>query len=215
MNSSLFHILQYVKRKVIIPINRMRLHNSNFTIISNNCAGGIMYHDLGERFNSPTVNLMFYASDFFTFLENLHEALESDVVECKNAGGYPVGLIKLLSGQEIRINFMHYQTFDEAKEKWRKRAERVNYDNLFIFMEGGLETTDEMVSRFESLPYENKVIITNKEYDSECTHYLDIYGEDFTWGKLIRYKPHSLKRFLNDFDYVSWLNSKYQCSNER
>ena len=87
MNSSLFHILQYVKRKVIIPINRMRLHNSNFTIISNNCAGGIMYHDLGERFNSPTVNLMFYASDFFTFLENLHEALESDVVECKNAGG--------------------------------------------------------------------------------------------------------------------------------
>ena len=110
---------------------------------------------------------------------------------------------------------MHYQTFDEAKEKWRKRAERVNYDNLFIFMEGGLETTDEMVSRFESLPYENKVIITNKEYDSECTHYLDIYGEDFTWGKLIRYKPHSLKRFLNDFDYVSWLNSKYQCSNER
>ena len=46
-----------------------------------------MYHDLGERFNSPTVSLMFHASDFFTFLENLHEALESDVVECKNAGG--------------------------------------------------------------------------------------------------------------------------------
>lgn len=87
MNSSLFHVLQYLKRKVIIPINRMGLHNSNFTIISNNCVGGIMYHDLGERFNSPTVNLMFHISDFFTFLENLHEALESDVVECKNDGG--------------------------------------------------------------------------------------------------------------------------------
>lgn len=206
MNTVLFKVLKYIKHKIIVPINRTRLHNYNFTIISNNCAGGIMYHDLGERFNSPTINLMFHTYDYFTFLENLQEALQSDIVKSDSAEEYPVGIIKLNDGKEIKINFMHYKTFSEAKNKWKQRAERVNYDNLFIFMEGGIETTDEMVSRFVKLPFENKILITSKDYGFECTKFIDIYGEDYTWGKLIRYKPNSWKRYLDNFDYVSWLN---------
>lgn len=86
MNNPLFHVLQCLKRKGIIPINRVGSHYSNFTLPSLVIIAveGTIYHDLGESFNSPTVNLMFYVSDFFTFSENLHDALESNIVEYKN-----------------------------------------------------------------------------------------------------------------------------------
>lgn len=39
--------------------NRERLNCDDVTIISTNCTGGILYHDLGLEFKSPTVNLFF------------------------------------------------------------------------------------------------------------------------------------------------------------
>ena len=47
---------------------RMRLKNDNFTIITNSCIGGVMYHKLGKRFLSPTVNLWMYDEDFYKFV---------------------------------------------------------------------------------------------------------------------------------------------------
>lgn len=37
--------------------DRLRLQNKDFSIISNHCMGGIISHDLGLEFKSPTVNL--------------------------------------------------------------------------------------------------------------------------------------------------------------
>ena len=51
--------------------NKKRLANRNFTILCNNCVGGVILHELGERFNSPTVNLFFGAEDYIKFLEKL------------------------------------------------------------------------------------------------------------------------------------------------
>ena len=41
------------------------------TIISMNCTGGIISHNLGLQFLSPTVNLYMKAEDFIKFCENL------------------------------------------------------------------------------------------------------------------------------------------------
>lgn len=51
--------------------NKKRLANRNFTILCNNCVGGVILHELGERFNSPTVNLFFGAEDYIKFWKNL------------------------------------------------------------------------------------------------------------------------------------------------
>ncbi len=50
---------------------RLRNKNKTPTIISNNCIGGIIYHDLGLEFMSPTINLFFKNEDFFTFLNDI------------------------------------------------------------------------------------------------------------------------------------------------
>lgn len=51
--------------------NRKRLKNKEISIISTNCIGGVLSHDLGLQFKSPTVNLFFRAEDFIKFCENL------------------------------------------------------------------------------------------------------------------------------------------------
>ena len=43
------------------------LKNKDFTIISHNCVGGVIYHDLGLKFNTPTINLFFMAKDFIKY----------------------------------------------------------------------------------------------------------------------------------------------------
>lgn len=78
-------------------------------------------------------------------------------------------------------------------------------------MEAGIETTDELVKRFEALPFKNKVIITNKPYPQyPSSFFIDIYNKNFYWGKLISHIPKTLysKRHLDKFNYVKWLNKK-------
>ena len=44
--------------------------DSEFTIISSNCIGGVIYSDLHRKFLSPTINLFFSAKDFLKFVFN-------------------------------------------------------------------------------------------------------------------------------------------------
>ena len=45
----------------------------NVTILSMNCTGGILYHELGLPFLSPTINLYIQAEDFIRFCERLED----------------------------------------------------------------------------------------------------------------------------------------------
>ncbi len=197
-------------KKVLIWLRRRKLKNFGFTVISNNCCGGIIYNSLGERFLSPTINLFIRVDDYFCFLENLQECLSAEIEQVFESGTkWPIGQMVLQNNRKIRIHFVHYKDFEDARNKWYERRRRVNLDNLFVFMEAGVETTDEIVERFEGLPYKNKVIITNKHY-KQCPHtfFMDIYEVNYKPGKIISYLPFSLysKRYLDKFDYIKWLN---------
>lgn len=205
------NFLKLLYKKILVFIKRLRLKNHNFSLISNNCCGGIIYNSLGERFNSPTVNLFIRTEDYLAFLENFEETLKADMSDVSDIykEKYPVGRISLASEENIDVHFMHYKSFDQAKQKWNERRERVNFNNLFIFMEAGIETTEEIVARFDSLPFENKVIITNKPFAKyNSAYFIDIYDEYYTWGKLISYIPKTLrtKRYIDKFNYIKWLN---------
>ena len=206
------YVIKKIYNRFLLLLKRLKLKNHNFSLISNNCCGGIIYNSLGERFNSPTINLAFvHITDYLVFLENLEDALKSDVLDVSDIYDekYPVGRISLASEENIDVHFMHYKSFDQAKQKWNERRERLNFNNLFIFMEAGIETTEEIVARFDSLPFENKVIITNKPFAKyKSAYFIDIYDEYYTWGKLISYIPKTLrtKRYIDKFNYIKWLN---------
>ena len=58
---------------------RRELRNTDFSLLTPNCMGGILLHDLGLRFLSPTVNLMMRQNEFLQFVLHLDEYWEVHV----------------------------------------------------------------------------------------------------------------------------------------
>lgn len=98
--------------------NRKRLKNKEISIISTNCIGGVLSHDLGLQFKSPTVNLFFRAEDFIKFCENLEYYMSIDrFVECYDEKiiedrTYPVAYLG-----DLTLYLVHYSSVEEAEKK--------------------------------------------------------------------------------------------------
>src|SRR5688572_22103122 len=100
--------------------DRLLLQNKDFTIISNNCWGGIIYQDLQLPYLSPTVNLYMFIPCYIKFLENLEFYLNKklDFTEeskynqaniNKIRKWYPIGKL-----DDIELHFIHYDNVDIA-----------------------------------------------------------------------------------------------------
>lgn len=188
--------------------NRARLINPNPTVFASNCNGGVMTHDLGLKFRSPTVNLYIRPKEYVRFLENLqHYLYEAHfVAERGGDADYPVGIL-----DDIRIDFVHYQSFDEAVAKWYSRLGRVDLDNAFYIMTERDECTyDDLVS-FDKLPYKNKVVFVSRPMPEISCSFFDpsfpvMRGQ---LGVLSDYVSRlSGRRHLDAFDYVSFFNGE-------
>ena len=117
--------------------NRERLHSEPFTLLTNNCIGGVIYHDLGLRFDSPTINLYLKDRDFIEFVINLEFYRKAELIEDTSQHAefnFPVGILKGDSiHRDIRIYFQHYKSFGEAAQKWAERSLRIQSKILVIF----------------------------------------------------------------------------------
>lgn len=134
----------------------IELYEKNISIISSNCWGGFTYHALKMRFLPPFLNLYLSNKDYLKMLEKLDYYLKQDVVFegeewDENLGkAFPVGRIS-----DVKLYFNHYESFEEAKEKWVERRSRINRNNLFVEM---FTSSHEDAERFDRLPYKNKVV---------------------------------------------------------
>lgn len=191
----------YKKRK------RKRLDNLNFSIIASNCVGTIIYHDLDLPFLSPTINLTIEMDDFIRFAENLKWYMEQEIVELKGEKGCPAGMLG-----DVKINFVHYDTFEEGVRKWEERKERINWDNLLLIGSERDGCSYETLERFDRLPYENKVILTRVRYPEISSAYcIEGFEEKEELGMVLNYKKQFFRRrYLDDFDYVAFINSAVQ-----
>lgn len=186
---------------------RSRLTNENFSLITNNCDGGVIYNHLGLKFLSPTVNLYIKDDDYVLFCENLSEFLtKGELREIKSEFDYPVGELTCEKGV-VKIYFMHYNNFEEAEQKWFERVKRVNYDNLYFLYEVTDEVNENLIKRFSEIKVGEKAIITtNSKVKSPISTYIKI-KKDFVFGIMLQYKSKfSSKMYLDEYDYVSFLN---------
>lgn len=73
--------LKLLKFRRIVFANRRqkKLNNTNFTIISNNCWGGMTYETYNLPKQSPTVGLFFMAEDYIKFISDLKGYLSEDL----------------------------------------------------------------------------------------------------------------------------------------
>ncbi len=179
--NALERIIHRINNKILIPAlsnwRRKKLNNIDFSIISNNCWGGVVYEYFGLKKNSPTVGLYFFAADYIKFIYNMryYTSIDIEMIEAKqskyaqklkmrNQLNVPVGRL-----DDIDVIFLHYANPAIAKEKWKRRCERINWDNLifkFSYMGG---CTDEMVMAFEEFRANKKVMFVTKEYHCKDT----------------------------------------------
>lgn len=204
--------------KAYRTLKRLRLKNRDPSILTNNCVGGIMYHDLGLEFLSPTINLFMNVREFLLFLEQLDAFLALDVEDITTqTDTYPIGLLRKSETESVRLNFMHYQSFAQAREKWNARKKRLRRDNIYIVLEypgvnADKAEAEEILARFEALPYAHKRLLTGcPAMQGPEVEHLPVYDAAFRPGKALIYKSprlFSVRRYLDDFDYIRFLNSK-------
>lgn len=194
---SIWEYKKYLERK------RSRLKNYDFTLIASNCIGAFIYHDLAMPYLTPTVNLTIGMNEFVNMVRDLKRYMQSEIVELKGNYGYPVGLLG-----DIRINFLHYDSFEESVQRWEERKQRINWDNLFIIGAARGDFTYDTIREFDQLPYINKVIFVNHQYpEFQSAYYIKGFETQKEIGVLVEYKQQLLlRRYLDDFDYIKFLN---------
>lgn len=117
-----------------------KINNTDFTIISNNCWAGYVYRFFGLKYLTPTIGLYFFSEDYLKFISNLKfyislelkqvnlsESKYKDFLISKKQQDVPIGKL-----DDIEIIFLHYKTFEDAKNKWERRKSRINLNNIII-----------------------------------------------------------------------------------
>lgn len=200
------NLLQRIEWKIYKELKKRKLKNKTPTIIASNCNGEFIYYDMNLQFRSPTINLSFEMNDYVKMLEQFDWYMKQKIVPYEDSRfDYPVGLLG-----DIEIRFNHYKTFEEAVQKWEERKKRIDKENLFFLAIDGDECTYESIKKFDQLPFKNKVIFTHIPYpEFESAHYIKGFENEKGVGVLLYFKKQFwIRRYLDDFDYVTFLNGK-------
>lgn len=152
------------------------------SLISSNCFAGRIMQDIGMEYNTPTLGLWFMPDDFPKFCSNLEYYLHSEIREKKHSKNelgeykrthrlkhpYPVGSI----GNDVEVHFLHYYTFDEAVEKFKRRANRVNLNSLIMIAFEQNGCTEEDVKEFDTISFKRKIFFCSKPYPYDSVVYI-------------------------------------------
>ena len=198
-----------MNRRRINKRNRARFHNPDVSILSMNCIGGVLAHDLGIRFNSPTINLYFRAEDFIRFCENLPYYLSiGEMIPCTDPSvtgkrDYPIAYLG-----DLVLFLVHYASVEEANRKWQERKERIHMDNIVILATDRDGMTEELKDRFEQLPY-RKVLFTKQPDPTrpDCV-YIPGYEAEKSVGLVTDSVGTLGERAVDRFDWVDFLNGE-------
>lgn len=198
-------LVKEIWRKPFTYSMRKKLRIKNARIISSMCVGGILYHDLGLQFLSPTINMII--PKFVDFCEELEETLLKPIeflcYDSKNE--YPIAKI-----DDYIIHGMHYKNFGELKEQWERRCRRFfSSTEEIVLMATDAQVKMKDIDKFHQLPF-RKVCFTSKSdipYE-EFVYIPDFEGETEV-GDILRYKNiWGTRMFEKYFDCVGWPNNE-------
>ena len=187
-------------RKIRLRLQSIWLKNRDCSIFSDNCLAGMIYHDYGMKFNSPTINCTIHAYDYNRFLQYvINRDNLSNIEKVPTViGEAPKGI---LNG-DVRIEFTHYNSFEEGLSKWKERAKRINYDNMLLLMTEK-SVKRELVEEFERLNYNNKVALVHLPYNQFASSY---YLKGFEKAEKVGYIFGKYKWWgMTYYDQINWV----------
>lgn len=201
------------------PLRRKMINNHDFTIFSNNCWGGKCYEFFELKKQSPTIGAYFFAEDYIKFVYNLKHYLECPIqmitaeqskhfkdLEQKNQLNIPIGKL-----DDIEIIFLHYKDPKVAKEKWIRRVDRVNYNNIILKFSFMNNCNDELIQKFENIKGVKKILFLSKSNPNAKDGIIvpsnsgeSIDDDTYNWRKYINiYKIiNSKKTSFNDMKII-------------
>ena len=188
--------MNYLNVNELISNAKKSFSHNNISIISQNCIGGVFYHDMNEKFLSPTINLYFKAYDFLKFVKNIsyYIMLDIEVVQTE-----PIIIGKL---DDVKIYFLHYHNVDEVINKWNSRRKRVLMDKLFIICTDRDGFDNKCFEIFKRLPYHKALITRNYKWkDYPFCIYLDKHKDEECVPDTI-----PLREFYNNNKLVNLIN---------
>lgn len=213
---TLFHTAYDHIRKRVWAHNRrklmeratQRLRQKSITILSMNCTGGILYHDLGLRFLSPTINLYMQAEDFIRFCCRLPYYLSLDhlrpCVDPAILGGrtYPVAWLG-----DLKLFLVHYASVEQAEAKWNERKTRIQWDHIVLLATDRDGMTDALKDQFEQLPYPKVMFVHLPDIQHPSCFYLKGFETENAVGIVTESRGWRGLRLIDQFDYVEFFNN--------
>lgn len=197
---------------------KSKLVNREFSFLCPNCLGGMLLHDLGLPFMSPTVNLMMNQREFVKFVLDMNYYFSQELCFYDDPN-YVCPCAALGEGNNtVVIHFTHYDNQEEAEACWKKRISRIRYNNLFVFAMEKDGMTKEDIIKLGVLKVRGLVVFTAHDYpDIPYACFIPKYQNQGIVGNiLVRSYINDKKEYESYFDFVKWFNEAdggdYDCS---
>lgn len=186
---------------------RNKLTSNYFTIISNNCWAGHVYRYFDLPYDTPTIGLYFFSEDYISFVNHLEkyiytelkfinytESKHKDEIVRNHQENVPIGLL-----DNVEIMFLHYHSQEEAREKWTRRKKRIHWDNLYFKMSEQNLCNNILISQFDNLKTNKKIIFVTEDKGIES----QVIFNDYLHKKEISNDTNNFRKYV---DIISWLN---------
>lgn len=181
----------------------------DITLFTSDCIGGLIYHSLGKKFLSPTINMSIEDGMFLQFCANYEEYFNEDIEMIESDSGYPIGILgkdSPLGG--VRIAFEHYKNGSDAIEKWNERKKRIVPTEIYVIC-ADRNLKNEDIELFKSIKCKRKIMFTwnSKRADGKEIFPVKTYGRSRikNYSKL---RKDGFRDYEIFFDYVSWIQMK-------
>ena len=179
------------------------------SILSSNCVGGEVYHDLGLPFNSPTINLWMVQPDFLKFVTDIQYYIESKLCFSSELEGKyhcPVAYLGV-DDKKITIIFLHYKNRMSAEECWEKRKKRIDFSKICLMMSDRDGITYDDMIRFGKIHCYRKIMFTYKDYpEFDFTYKLEKDKGKLCVRNYQMKKWNGFWRWESQFDCAKWMN---------
>lgn len=150
------------------------LKKSKVSIISNNCWGGLFYSTLGMECCSPFKNLFVEDEDYIRLLSDFKNYMSKELlfscfgIDSHSHQKYPIMLLG-----DIKVHCNHDSDPKEAKMKWNRRIQKLNWDNIFVEMYTENVNIAERFARLDE--FSNKIAFVPFKSDCGCVKQIEWY----------------------------------------
>lgn len=206
MKKNIKETIKEIWRMPLKMTMRLRVRTKSVRIVSSMCAGGILYHDLGQKFLSPTINMTI--EPFGLFCADLDRYLAVPV-EAWKTHMHPTENYPIMVFEDITIKGVHYHTEKDLKDAWSRRVLRFQREDapIVIIASDAQVKTKEDIDRFLRLPYK-KVCFTNKKFPFDEFIYCPGFDDQPYVGDILRYADiWGTRVFEKYLDCVKWIDS--------